>query len=131
MECREFKVEVDDKEYRLINKAGKVMVSITNEGKVIMNISQCSYDSYAIDYFFRETLGKRIHINWRRHNYTIIIYPENGWWRQGARYRRTDLDHSVAVFDLTMTPISGLRKLPPPPQRDEYGQIIRKTTSEW
>jgi hypothetical protein len=125
------KIDVTDKEFKLSTRHDVMLVSISDEGVITMDIRESAQNSYLIENFFREFLGKRMHINWRRHNYTVLIYNESERWRTAVRYRRTDLAKSLATFDLRLNPLSGLRKLPLPPQRDEYGNIIKKTTSQW
>jgi hypothetical protein len=117
----------------MTNSYGKIMFQISPSGIITIDIKECNHAYWVVSMYFREMLGKEMNIRYRRGNYTVSIESEDYYYSsvELGRYRRTDEVTSIAQFDLLLRPICGLRKLPPKPLKDEFGKVIKKTTSTW
>lgn len=116
----------------------EILLIITNDGYIVMNLQICRWYSRSVSTFFREVLGKNLLVRRSRGNIRVLIYDDEFNWRSAnVRYSRTDLIKSIAVFDIRLNPIAGLKKMAPKPRPkvyDDNGDIITKrgkTTSKW
>lgn len=115
----------------LINRDGERLLAITNDGLIIINIRKSNWYSQVIATFFRELLGKNLLVRYSRGNYRLLIYDDGMVWRDATvRYSRTDIENNIAILDLRLHPIAGLKKMSPKPKRNPDGTRIEITT-QW
>jgi hypothetical protein len=140
-QLRNFSAEmIIDEEGMKLNRISdlntKTLLAISNEGYVVVNMLVAEQYQKVISTFCREVLGKNMLIVYRRGGLRLFIYPEGTGWKDDTtrRYswKATDSPLKVAVLDLRLQPVSGLKPMAPLRKRNPItGEYERKTNSQW